>query len=74
MSGFEHAGWVLAASLIVNVLVFFLGRRYGKGDCESCGISELKAEIQRLCNLVRALAEKTGMTVKEQLEIESMEK
>jgi hypothetical protein len=74
MSGWEHAGWILAASLIVNLIMFWLGRRTGKGDCKSCGITELKTEISRLCNLVRALAEKAGMTVKEQLEIESIER
>ncbi len=81
MTGLENAGWIIAASLIVNIVVYLLGRHHGSNNCATCGISELRVQIEeaakevsRLCNLVRALAEKAGMTVKEQLEIESIER
>jgi hypothetical protein len=37
-------------------------------------MKEHQATVTGLCNLVRALAEKAGMTVKEQLELERLEK
>lgn len=70
----DHAGWTIAGGLLTMIFGAALHWLFARNDCTKCGISELKAEISRLCNLVRALAEKAGMTVKEQLEIESMEK
>jgi hypothetical protein len=79
MNGWEHAGWMISASLIVNIVIYLLGRKHGSNNCSTCGIAALKTQIEeavrelaRMCNLVRALAEKAGMTVKEQLEIEKI--
>ena len=70
----EHAGWMIVGSIVSMVIGAALHWAIRKDNCKSCGIAELKAEISRLCSLVRALAEKAGMTVKEQLEIENLEK
>jgi hypothetical protein len=74
MSGLDHAGWTIVGYIVCTGLGAGAHWLFRRDNCKSCGIAELKAEIARLCNLVRALAEKTGMTVKEQLEIESLEK
>jgi len=70
---------MISASLIVNIVIYLLGRKHGSNNCSTCGIAALKTQIEeavrelaRMCNLVRALAEKAGMTVKEQLEIEKI--
>lgn len=75
----DHAGWILAVGLLLNIFSFLLGKRFGRGDCQSCGITELKAEttalkaeIGRLCNLIETLWENAGLTVKERLEIQKM--
>ena len=78
----DHAGWIIAANLISVLLGVMIGRIIArKSDCERCGIDQLKIEIANLgveatrsYNLLRALAEKVGMTVKEQLELENLEK
>ncbi len=78
----DHAGWIIAANLVSVLLGVLAGRIIArKSDCERCGIEQLKAEIatlkgaiSELCNLVRVLAEKAGLSVKEQLEIESIGK
>jgi len=70
----DHAGWQVAGGLILLIAGAFIGRfTVVKPDCSKCGLVELKAEITRLCFLVRVLAEKVGLSVKEQLEIEKME-
>jgi hypothetical protein len=75
----DHAGWQLAGGLILLIMGAVVGRFTApKNDCSKCGLmelkTELKAEITRLCNLVRALAEKVNLSVKEQLEIERLER
>lgn len=75
MSYSENAGWMLSINLILLLAGTGLGRFVSsrKNECEKCGIAQLKAEIIRLCNLVRVLCERAGVPVKEQLEIEKME-
>ena len=88
----DHAGWIIAGSLICMILGAIVQKFVLSSNCSTCGMSGLKEEIERLkqelidqmkehqatvtglCNLVRALAEKAGMTVKEQLELERLEK
>jgi hypothetical protein len=70
----DHAAWIIVGGIVSMILGAALHWLAAKDNCKNCGIGELKAEIVRLCNLVRALAEKTGMSVKEQLEIENIEK
>ena len=72
MSGLEHAGWTIVGYIVCMALGAAIHWLFRRDNCKNCGIAELKAEIARLCNLVRALAEKTGMTVKEQLEISEL--
>jgi hypothetical protein len=70
----DHIGWQVAGGLIVMFIGAVVGRfTVVKPDCSKCGLDLLKAEIGRLCNLVRVLCEKTGIPVKDQLEIENME-
>ncbi|MFZ0931235.1 MAG: hypothetical protein WAN11_21695 [Syntrophobacteraceae bacterium] len=73
MTGLDHAGWTVVGYMVCLIVGGAVHWLFQRNDCTKCGIAELKAEISRLCNLVRALAEKAGMTVKEQLEIESLE-
>ena len=74
MSYMENAGWMLAINLVLLIVGAGVGRFTAqKNDCSKCGIAQLKAEIVRLCNLVRVLCEKAGVPVKEQLQIESLE-
>lgn len=73
MNEFERAGWQLAIGLLLLIIGAGVGRYTSpKNDCSKCGIDGLRSEIQRLCSLVRALAEKVNLTVKEQLEIEEL--
>jgi hypothetical protein len=92
MNIMDHAGWIIAGSLICLLLGAIIQKFVLSSNCETCGMSGLKEEIERLkqelidelkkhqatvtglCNLVRALAEKVGITVKEQLELERLEK
>lgn len=81
MNYFDHAGWILAVSLIVSIVTYLLGRKHGSNNCGTCGITglntkmgEATGEISRLCNLIETLWEKAGLTVKERLEIENLEK
>jgi hypothetical protein len=70
----DHAGWQVAGGLLLLIAGAFVGRLLTpRNDCAKCGILELKAEIRRLCNLVKVLAERVQLSVKEQLEIEQME-
>jgi hypothetical protein len=69
----DHAGWIIVASIVSMALGAWLHWLVGKDNCKSCGIAELKSEISRLCLLVKALAEKAGMSLKEQLEIQNLE-
>lgn len=70
----DHVSWTIIASISSMTLGAFIHWLFQRNNCKYCGISELKSEISRLCNLVRALAEKAGMTVKEQLEIENIDR
>jgi hypothetical protein len=47
---------------------------FSKNDCKRCGIEELKREIKGFGNLVSSIAEKAGITLKEQLEIKNLER
>jgi hypothetical protein len=70
----DHYGWQVAGGLIVAIASWIVGRVMApKNDCSKCGLAELKKEIERLCKLVRVLADRVKMSAKEQLEIESME-
>jgi len=74
MSGFaDHAGWIVVGGIVLSLVSMLIGRVLSRPDCKSCGIAELKAEVRQQSNLIRAIAEKAGFTVREQLEIESME-
>lgn len=73
MNEIEHAGWYVVGYIVAIGLGAFLHWIFRKNDCTECGISELKSEISRLCLLVYALAEKAGMSLKEQLEIQNLE-
>jgi uncharacterized membrane protein (DUF106 family) len=74
MSYADHAAWIILATVISGLIGALIHRVFTDQKCGKCGMAELKAEIARLCNLVRALAEKVGMSVKEQLEIESIDR
>ena len=70
----DHTGWQVAGGLILLILGAGIGRLLSpRNDCAKCGLLELKAEIKRLCNLMKVLAERSNLSVKEQLEIEHME-
>ena len=68
----EHAGWIIVASVASMALGAWLHWLFGKDKCRDCGIAELRSDIEGLCNLVRELASRAGISVKEQLEIETM--
>jgi hypothetical protein len=72
MGGFaDHAGWVVVAGIVLSLVSALVGRLSKKGpDCKNCGLDDLKAEVRRQSSLIRAIAEKAGFTVKDQLEIE----
>ncbi|MGA2401446.1 MAG: hypothetical protein ABSG91_07040 [Syntrophobacteraceae bacterium] len=87
----DHAGWIIAASLMCLLVGAFVQRFLLQSACSTCGMADLKAqieklkkelidqfekhdaEVRRLCLLVRALAERAGMTVQEQAELEALE-
>ena len=74
MNSADHVAWYIVgsiASMMIGAGIHWLLRR---DNCKECGIAELKSEISRLCLLVYALAEKAGMSLKEQLEIQNLEK
>jgi hypothetical protein len=74
LNEFEHAGWQLAIGLILLIAGAFVGRKTApKNDCSKCGIEGLKAEIQRLRNLIETLWGQAGLKVKDRLEIEALE-
>jgi len=68
----EHAGWIIVASIASMALGAWLHWLVAKDNCKNCGIAELKDKIDGLCCLVRELAARANISVKEQLEIESM--
>jgi hypothetical protein len=70
----EHAGWYVVGVITAMGLGAFLHWVFRRNDCTECGIADLKSEISRLCLLVYALAEKAGMSLKEQLEIQNLER
>jgi hypothetical protein len=74
MSSLEHAGWIIVASMASMALGAWFHWLFSKDNCKSCGLAELKEEIHGMCCLVRELAARAGISVKEQLEIESMGK
>ncbi|MGA2223572.1 MAG: hypothetical protein ABSH41_03915 [Syntrophobacteraceae bacterium] len=74
MNGMDHAGWMIVGSIASMVIGAALHWAIRKDNCQNCGIAELKAEISRLCLLVYSLAEKAGMSLKEQLEIQNLER
>lgn len=65
-----NPGWGVALALISCLAGAFAHWLLSHNDCAKCGIVELKAEIERQSKLIRALAEKVGITVPEQLQIE----
>lgn len=67
----------LEASLIAGAIVTFstlLGiavKTWFQGNqCAKCGIDDLRKEIQHQSRMIRLLAEKAGVTVAQQLELE----
>lgn len=70
----EHAAWYVLGSIgsmLFGGAIHWLIR---KDNCRYCGLRELKDEIARLGNVIEALAEKVGLSVKERLEIEAIHK
>jgi len=70
----DHIAWMIVGSVVSMIIGASLHWLAAKDNCRNCGIAELKKEIVRLCNLVEALAEKAGMTVRERLEIQMLDK
>ncbi len=62
-------GWYLALSFISAGGGAVAHWIFTKDSCTACGIIGLKAEIARQSILIRALAEKVGITVTEQAEM-----
>jgi hypothetical protein len=62
-------GWLLALAFISAGLGAMAHWIFSKDSCGKCGIIELKAEIKRQSVLIRALAEKVGISVPEQTEM-----
>lgn len=65
-----NPGWWIATNLIAIFAGAMIHWFTTKDNCKKCGIIELKQEIERQGKLIRALAERAGITVKDQLEIE----
>ena len=61
-------GAIATGSVLLGVAIKSWFR---KSDCEKCGIEGLRMEIRAQSKMIRLLAEKAGVTVKEQLEIEA---
>ncbi len=74
MSGADHVAWYVLGLIISAMFGAALHWLFRKDNCKECGIAELKAEISRLCSLIETLWEKAGLTVKDRLEIEKLEK
>ena len=74
MTGADHMAWYILGVILSAMAGAVLHWVFLKDNCKECGIAELKSEISRLCLLVYALAEKAGMSLKEQLEIQNLEK
>lgn len=50
----------------------FLGRYLSSDQCRKCGIDRLRLDIRIQSYIVRRLAEKSGLTQEELLEIEAL--
>ncbi|MFZ0945685.1 MAG: hypothetical protein WB930_00080 [Syntrophobacteraceae bacterium] len=74
MDMMDHAGWIIVASLVSMGVGGWLHWLIRKDNCKNCGIDDLRTDINGMCNLVRELAARAGISVKEQLEIESLQK
>lgn len=59
-------GFVTTGSTFIGV---WAGRK-SVNLCDKCGITDIKIDISCLCALVRLLAEKAGISVESQLELE----
>lgn len=70
MNNFDHAGWIIVASIASALMGALAHRLFTGNQCASCGIVQLKNEIKVLSGMIRLLCEKTGVKVKEQIEIE----
>jgi len=68
----EHAGWIIVAGLVSMALGGWLHWLFSRNNCQKCGIADLRTEIYGMSNLIRELSSRAGISVKEQLEIESM--
>ncbi|MGO9020045.1 MAG: hypothetical protein ACLQVJ_17045 [Syntrophobacteraceae bacterium] len=73
MTGLDHAGWTVVGYMVCLIVGGAVHWLFQRNDCTKCGISELKAEIITFRKLLESLWEKAGLTVKERLEIESLE-
>lgn len=80
MEAMAHAGWQVAAGLILLIVGAAAGRLLTpqKVDCTKCGLTEIKTELQeeirKLCRVIEVLSEKVGLTAKERLEIEALDR
>ena len=77
----DHVAWYIVGVMLSMLLGGFFHWLYSKDNCKHCGLAglqkeqaELKEEIRRLCVLVYELAQRAGMTIKEQLELQALEK
>jgi hypothetical protein len=50
----------------------FLGKYLSSSNCEKCGIDKLRVDIRIQSYIVRRLAEKSGLTQEELIEIEAI--
>ena len=81
MPEMEHAAWYIVGVMVSMGLGGLAHWLYSKDNCKHCGLmalrdeqTELKKDIKRLCVLVYELAQRAGMTLKEQLELQALEK
>jgi len=70
LTGLETAlmgGAISTGSLMLGAVIKGL---WQSNQCRRCGIDDLRREIQTQSKMIRLLAEKAGVTVAQQLEIE----
>ncbi len=70
----DHLGWQVAVTMFLMIVTALVARLTApRNDCSKCGLPELKKQIERLCRLIRVLADRVKLTPEEQIEIERME-